>query len=105
MLEKTERRWHYQIIRSLYGLGIILSKMRRMAILLTAGHISGLDKCTQLGATERYYKFHLEQFTSKLKERKLHFLKEKHVTSDVPVPGCMGEHTSASYLVYMYLPS
>lgn len=78
--------------------------MRLIAILLTAGHITGLDKCTQLGATKRYYKFHLKQLTSKLKERK-HFLKEKHVTSDVPASGCMGEYTSASYLVYMYLPS
>lgn len=35
----------------------------------------------------------------KLKERKLHLSKERHLTSDVPASGCMGDHTSTFLLI------
>lgn len=42
---------------------------------------------TQLCA---YYR---EQLTVKLKDRKLHLSKERHLSTDVPASGCMGDHT------------
>lgn len=42
---------------------------------------------------------YIEQRTVKLKERKLHLSKERHLASDVPASGCMGDHTSTFLLI------